>query len=44
MESMYKGHMGQSQREVGSRVGGGDGWGGVGSGGGKMETTILEQQ
>ena len=26
-----------------SRVGGGDGWGGE-SGGGKMETTILEQQ
>ena len=25
------------------RVGGGDGWGG-GCGGGKMETTILEQQ
>ena len=24
-------------------MGGGDGWGGRGSGGGKMETTVLEQ-
>ena len=33
----------QNQRGVGLRVGGGDGWGG-GSGGGKMETTVLEEQ
>ena len=31
------------QRGVASRVGGGDGWRG-GNGGGKMETTVLEQQ
>ena len=34
---------GQNQRGVGSKVGGGDGWG-RGSGGGEMETTLLEQQ
>ena len=34
---------GQNQRGVGSRVGGGDGWG-EGSGGGQMETIVLEQQ
>ena len=34
---------GQRQRGVGSRVGGGDGWD-EGSGGEKMETTVLEQQ
>ena len=34
---------GQNQKGVGSRVGGGDAWRG-GSGGGKMETTVLEEQ
>ena len=33
----------QNQSRVGMRVGGGDGWSG-GSGGGKMDTTVLEQQ
>ena len=36
---MYQGPMDKAKREAGSRVGGGDGWGG-----GKMETTVLEQQ
>ena len=40
--NIYKGHMEKNQREVGLRVGGGDGWGG-GRGGGEMETTVLEQ-
>ena len=34
---------GQNQRQVGSRVGSGDGSGGE-TGGGEMETTVLEQQ
>ena len=34
---------GQNKRGLGSRVGGEDGWG-AGCGGGKMETTVLEQQ
>ena len=34
---------GQSQRGVGSRVGGGDGWS-WGSHGGKMETTVRKHQ
>ena len=34
---------GQNQRGVGSRVGSKDGWSGE-SGGGKMETTVLDQQ
>ena len=37
-EHVWRTH-GQNQWGVGSRVGGGDGWGG-----GKMETTVLEQQ
>ena len=38
---MYKGHMDKA-KGVGSRVGGGDGWGGE-HGRVKMETTIFEQ-
>ena len=34
---------GQNPGEAGSRVGSGDGWGG-GRDGGKMATTVLEQQ
>ena len=37
-EQVQRAH-GESQRGVGSRVGSGDGWVG-----GKMETTVLEQQ
>ena len=40
---MYKGHMDKAIGGVGSRVGGGDGWG-TGSPGEKMERTVLEQQ
>ena len=35
--NMYKGHL--DKTKGGSRVGSGDGWGG-----GKIETTVLEQQ
>ena len=41
--NIYRGHMDKTQSGVGSRVRGGDEWG-AGSGGGKMETIILEQQ
>ena len=34
---------GQRQRGIGSRMGGGDGWCG-GSSGGKIKTTVHEQQ
>ena len=40
--NMYKGHMDRDKGGVGSKVRGGDGWNG-GSGGRKMETTVLEQ-
>ena len=40
---LRKGHMDKTKAGVGSRVGSGDGWGG-GCDGGKMETTVLEQQ
>ena len=39
VKNMYKGHKDKAKGGVGSRVGGGNGWGG-----GKMETTVLEQQ
>ena len=41
--NMYKGHMDKAKGGVRLRLGGEDGWDG-GSGGGKMETTVLEQQ
>ena len=41
--SMHGGHVDRAGERVGSRVGGGDGWG-KGHGGGRMETTVLEQQ
>ena len=43
VRNMYKGHMDKTR---GGRitVRSGDGWGGGGSGWGKMETTVLEQQ
>ena len=40
--SYCKGHKDKA-KGVGLRVGGGDGWG-MGHGGVKMETTVLEQQ
>ena len=40
--NMYKGHMDKVKGGVGSKVGGGDGWG-RGEWWGKMETTVLEQ-
>ena len=39
----YKGHMGKTKGRVEAREGGGIVWGGVGSGGGKMQTTVIEQ-
>ena len=41
--NMYKGPMDKAQGGVGSMVAGRDGWN-EGSGGEKMETTVLEQQ
>ena len=38
----YKGHIAKPRGMVEAREGGGFGWGG-GSGGGKMQTTVIEQ-
>ena len=43
VRNMNKGHMDKAKGGLGSRVGGGDRWGG-GNGGGEMETITLEQQ
>ena len=39
----YKGHMDKTKEEGGSKGGRGFGWG-RGIGGGKMKTTVIEQQ
>ena len=43
VRNMYKGHMDKAKGVVRLRVGSVDGWGG-GKDGGKMETTVPEQQ
>ena len=40
----YKGHMDKTKRGVEAGEGGGESWGRVGSGEGKMQTTVIEQQ
>ena len=40
----YKGHMDETKGRVQGREEGGFGWAGVGSGGEKMQTTVVEQQ
>ena len=43
LRNYYKRHMGKTKGRVEAREGGGIVWGGVGSGGGKMQTTVIEQ-